>query len=464
MLQKIFFLLFLSIVSNSYSQTKLASFFSDRMVLQQNKAVSIWGKDKPKTTVEVIGNWGQKSKTKTDKQGNWKLKIQTPAAGGPYTLSVKGNKKIVLKDILIGEVWLCSGQSNMQMPVKGFGNQPINGSQEAILNSKNTNIRMFHTTLNASLTPLDDVKGDWKTASPENTGNFSATAYFFGKQLESILKVPVGLIVTCWGGSSAEAWVDKETLSQYKTIELPSEINLKRKQQTPTALYNAMLHPFIGYSIKGSIWYQGEANRERADNYNNLMTSLISSWRKQWNQGDFPFYFTQIAPYNYGKTNSAYLREAQLKTSQTLKNTGMVVTLDIGDCNFIHPREKKTVGERLAYWALSKNYNLSGIEYAGPRYTSMKLLNNKIELKFENAPNGISSFGKEFTAFEIAGEDKVFYPAKAKIKRNNLVDVSSDKVQKPIAVRYAFKNCVEASLFSTSGLPASSFRTDSWAE
>ena len=464
MFKKIFFFLFIVAIGNSYSQTKLASFFSDHMVLQQNTAVSIWGKDKPKTTIKVVGNWGQKAKVKTDKQGNWKLKIQTPTAGGPYTLVIEGNQKILLKDVMIGEVWLCSGQSNMRMPIKGYTNQPINESQETILNSENTNIRMFQTEMNASLTPLEDVKGNWKSASPENVGDFSATAYFFGRKLQSILKVPVGLIVTCWGGSSAEAWMDKETLSQYKFIELPSKIDLKRKQQTPTALYNAMLYPFIGYGIKGAIWYQGEANRERANNYNNLMTSLISSWRTQWNQGDFPFYFAQIAPYNYGKTNSAYLREAQLKTSLTLNNTGMAVTLDIGDCNFIHPKEKKTVGQRLAYWALSKNYDVKGIEYSGPVYTSMKLQLNKIELKFNNAPNGISSFGKELTNFEIAGKDKVFYPAKAIIKRNNCLQVSSDKVQQPIAVRYAFKNCVEASLFSTSGLPASSFRTDSWVD
>ena len=447
------------------AQTKLASIFSEHMVLQQNQKVSIWGTDDSKETIEITTSWGESEKTKADKNGNWKLKIQTPKAGGPYSITVNGSKKIILKDIMIGEVWLCSGQSNMEMPVKGFNNQAINGSQEAILNSTNNNIRMFTVKRNPSLTPLTNIEGVWKTAAPNTTGGFSAAAYFFGKKLESILNVPVGLVVTCWGGSSAEAWTDEETLKQFKTIELPTEINKDRPQQTPLALYNGMLHPLIGYGIKGAIWYQGESNLRRANNYDALMKAMVTSWRNKWNQGDFSFYTTQIAPFHYGKkANSAFLREAQLTTSKTLKNSGMAVTLDIGDPWYIHPREKKIVGDRLAYWALSKDYNIKGIDYSGPIYKSMKATDeNKLELTFSGSTTGLNSFGKKLVGFEIAGEDKIFYPADAKITRKlNVLEVSSAKVQKPVAVRYAFSNTPEFSLFSTSGLPASSFRTDNW--
>lgn len=462
-------LLFICILIHSlaFSQIKLPSFFADHMVLQQSENVNIWGYDKAKTKIKVSGSWGEEATVKSEKDGSWKVQLKTPKAGGPYTLEIEGSNEVTLQDVMIGEVWLCSGQSNMQMTVYGYGNQPVNGSQEAILNSKNDRIRMFTAKRTYHEIPQKDVEGDWKLAAPATVGNFSAAAYFFGKKLESILDVPVGLIVTSWGGSSAEAWTDKETLSQFKTITIPNEVNTKRPNQSPTALYNGMLHPFIGYSIKGAIWYQGESNRLRASEYNALMTAMITSWRTQWNQGSFPFYFTQIAPFNYGTGgNSAYLREAQLHTMQTLENTGMAVTLDIGDARYIHPREKKTVGDRLAYWALAKDYGVAGIEYSGPIYKEIKSISKgKIELLFENSPNGINSFGKELTGFEIAGEDKVFYPAQAKIGRpKNVLTVHSEKVPNPVAVRYAFHNTSEATLFSTAGLPASSFRTDNWEE
>jgi sialate O-acetylesterase len=455
----------LMFVQYTSAQTKLATIFSDHMVLQQNHDVAIWGTDKAKEKINIRTSWGVTEKVKTDKNGKWKLRVKTPSAGGPYNLTIEGTEKIDLKDIMIGEVWLCSGQSNMEMPVKGYNNQAINGSQEAILNSSNSNIRMFNVQKSPSITPLTDVSGIWKTASPSTTGDFSAAAYFFGKKLESTLNVPIGLIVTCWGGSSAEAWTDKETLKEFKSIKIPTKINKVRVQQTPLVLYNGMIHPLIGYSIKGAIWYQGESNKERASNYTALMNAMVTSWRNKWEQGDFPFYTTQIAPFNYGnKANSAYLREAQLKTSQTLKNSGMAVTLDIGDAKFIHPREKKTVGDRLAYWALAKDYNIKGIDYSGPIYQSMKIVSEKkIELQFKGSQMGLNSFGKELVGFEIAGEDKIFHPAEAKIlRKTNLLEVSSDKVKKPVAVRYAFGNTPEFSLFSASGLPASSFRTDNW--
>jgi len=467
MFKKVILLIFIAIHSLVHTQIKLPSFFTDHMVLQQDKNVTIWGYDKPKSKIKVTGSWGEDASVKSEKDGSWKVQLKTPIAGGSYTLVIDGSTTVTIQDVMIGEVWLCSGQSNMQMTVYGYGNQPVNGSQEAILNAENSKIRMFTAKRAFHNTPQNNVEGDWQLAAPATVGSFSAAAYFFGKKLESVLDVPIGLIVTSWGGSSAEAWTDKETLAQFNSIQIPEEVNTKRPNQSPTALYNGMLHPFIGYAIKGAIWYQGEANRNRASEYNALMAALITSWRSQWNQGSFPFYFTQIAPFNYGNgTNSALLREAQLHTMQTLENTGMAVTLDIGDAKYIHPREKKTVGDRLAYWALAKDYGIQGIEYSGPIYKEIKsIANGKIELLFENSPHGINSFGKELTGFEIAGEDKIFYPAKAKIGRSlNVVMVSSEQVPTPVAVRYAFKNTSEATLFSTAGLPASSFRTDTWEE
>jgi sialate O-acetylesterase len=463
MIKKLIILLVLGYSTASFAQTKLPSFFSNNMVLQQNEKVSIWGTDNPGTVIAVSGSWGSEGIAVADKAGKWKVKIKTPVAGGPYTVTVKGSQEVALNNVLMGEVWLCSGQSNMEMPIKGFRNQPINGSNEAVLTSNNSNIRLFTTKKNSSLEPLNDVTGSWKVAAPASTGEFSATAYFFGRKLEEILKVPIGLIVTSWGGSKVEAWINKETLAEFKYVKLPKKMPKERHNHTPTLLYNAMINPFIGYNIKGAIWYQGESNRENAEEYKELFPTMIELWREKWNNGSFPFYFVQIAPFGYKGLNAAFVRESQLNTVQTLENTGMAVTMDIGDCVCIHPAEKKTVGDRLAYWALSNDYNIGGVAYSGPVFKDMeKKTGSRVELFFDYCPNGLSSFGKPLTGFEVAGKDKVFYPGKAKINGNRTLTVWSEDVDKPVAVRYAFESCVEGTLFNIEGLPASSFRTDNW--
>ena len=241
------------------------------------------------------------------------------------------------------------------------------------------------------------------------------------------------------------------------------EIPSGRPQHSPVILYNGMIHPIEGYAMKGVIWYQGESNRSEAEEYSKLFPAMIQQWRNQWQQDDMPFYFVQIAPYEYGDGNAGYIREAQLKTMQTVKNTGMAVTLDIGDCSGIHPAPKSTVGERLAYWALAKDYNFGEIAFTGPVYNKMEVTDEgKVVLSFDYCPNGLTSFGKALRGFEIAGEDKVFHPATAKINKDRTITVSSDEVSEPVAVRYGFKNCPEGTLFNTEGLPASSFRTDEW--
>jgi len=460
-------LLLLLIVSPTLAETKLASIFTESMVLQQQSEVTIWGTDEPEQIVQVAGGWGETSEVATDDKGKWRLKLKTPQAGGPYSLEVQGSTEVEFNDILIGEVWLCSGQSNMQMTLRGNNNEPINGSQEAILNSTKDNIRVFYVNLKDSQEPLDSVTGQWHVSNPHTAPYFSATAYFFAQKLQASLDVPIGLITTSWGASSAEAWTDKETLEALG-IDLSEVTNHKWRQQHPSVLYNGMIHPLVGYTMKGCIWYQGESNKNRAAEYRDLITAMVTSWRAQWGQGDFPFYYVQIAPFWYGpkNSNSAFLREAQLQTMETLKNSGMAVTLDIGDPNNIHPREKKTIGDRLAYWALANDYGIPNIETSGPIYDHHTVTEDgKLKIQFRGAPMGINSFGKELSGFTIASEDRIFHPAKAKIgKSPGELTVWSDKVPHPIAVRYAFENTPEATLFSTSGLPASSFRTDDWEE
>jgi len=463
MIKKWIVVLLVSFSGTCVGQTQLPGFFSDHMVLQQKEQVSIWGQDLPNTTITLTGSWGEKVITQSGKKGEWKAQIPTPEAGGPYTLKVTGSQKIILSNVMIGEVWLCSGQSNMQMPMKGFINQPVHNSNEAILSSKNHKIRLFHTKRDASTRPLKDVEGQWTPANPSTVKDFSATAYFFGRQLEESLDIPIGLIHTSWGGSRIEAWMDARTLSDFPSVEIPRRVPMSKKQKKPTLLYNAMLHPFVGYNLKGIIWYQGEANRAEAQNYKKLFPAMIRSWRDQWQQGMFPFYFVQIAPFNYRNNNSAFLREAQLQTMKTTENTGMAVTLDIGACNRIHPREKEKVGERLAYWALSKTYGIEGIACSGPVYKNMERTGNgKIKLTFDHAINGLASFGKKLKGFEIAGKDRIFHSASARINRDKTLSVWSKQVENPVAVRYGFTNCPEATLFNVSGLPASSFRTDNW--
>ncbi len=452
----------------SFSQTQLPNFFSNDMVLQQQTQAAVWGTDKPLAKITVKAGWGSSGKTTADKNGNWKLTIQTPSAGGPYTLVIKGSSQISLSNVLIGEVWLCSGQSNMEMPVRGNMNQPVIGSNETILQSTNPNIRFFTTARAVSKTVAHNVEGAWKAATPATTGSFSATAYFFAKKVQAVLGIPIGIIHTSWGASNIESWMDSATLASFKEVKIPENVTIKQANTTHTMLYRSMLHPFIGYTIRGVLWYQGEGNRERAKEYQSLFPLLIRSWRTQWQQGNFPFYFVQIAPHSglpNNQINSAFLREAQLTTMQTVENTGMAVTMDIGEQFMIHPAQKELVGNRLAYWALAKDYNIAGIAFSGPVYDRIeKNKNDTITISFKYAELGLNSFGKPLTDFEIAGADKVFYPATAMFtkERKEWISVWSDSVKNPISVRYGFKNWLQGSLFNIQGLPASSFRTDDW--
>jgi sialate O-acetylesterase len=455
--------LFLILPFISFAETSLPRFFSNGMVLQQSTEVSVWGTDKPGTIVRIVASWSKAGQAKTDQSGRWRLKIATPTAGGPYKLSVSGSSTQNINDIMIGEVWFCSGQSNMEMPLKGRVSQPVEGSNEFILNADNKNIRVFSISKNSSKTLLDNVEGKWISASAEVAGNFSAVAYLYGKKLNQLLKVPVGLIVSSWGGSAIESWMDPQSLSAYPDLNNHKSVDEKFPNRTANLLFNAMVNPVAGYGIKGALWYQGENNVSDGVSYKDYLSSMIKSWRTVWNLGDFPFYFVQIAPFDYKAIESGYLRDSQLRVMKECPNTGMAVTLDLGICKLIHPPKKKEVADRLAYWALAKTYGIKGLEYSGPVYNSIAGIDsNKMTLKFDHSENGIYLTRSTLSGFEIAGPDKVFYPAKAVVKKGTQLTVWCDQVKSPVAVRYGFSNCAEATLYNTAELPASTFRTDSW--
>lgn len=450
--------LLLAFINNSYAKIWLPSIISDNMVLQQESSASIWGwTGRSNETITVIGSWNNIEVKIQAYQGSWLVNLPTPTAGGPYTITIKGHEEITIQNVLIGEVWICSGQSNMEWIAK----RGLINSEEEIQNANYSNIRFFTIPRVKSLNPQDNNPGNWTSCTSETMPNFSSVAYFFGRKLHKDLSVPIGLVSTSWGGTPIETWIPKEVLE--KNNELLKSTNNSYRPDDIGAAYNAMIHPITKYTIAGAIWYQGESNRFNPNSYYNSFPLLISSWRKKWNI-EFPFYFVQIAPFNYKSPKeiaSAIIRDAQLQTMLRVNKTGMVVTNDIGNINNIHPTNKQDVGKRLALWALAKTYDIKDIVFSGPVYKSMEIKKKKIIINFNYAQNGLIKKGKTTTEFFITGEDQIFYEAKAKIV-NNTVEVSSSKVKKPIAVRFAFSDTSLPNLFNKAGLPASAFRTDNW--
>jgi sialate O-acetylesterase len=474
-------LVFISIsVTILHAKVILPSILSDNMVLQQKTDATLWGWSNKSTKISVTTSWDKKTYAiKSDSKGNWLLKVSTPVAGGPYKITISDGEYLILNNVLIGEVWFCSGQSNMEMPMQGFPRQPIKGGNNAIAKANpNTPIRMYSTdskdekwTNQSSKKPLTNCKGQWLENAPENVANISAAAYYFAKYTQEVLNVPVGIIVSTLGGSMVEAWMSREAIEVFKEIDLSILDNdsiIKRPTSTPTVLYNAKIAPLTNYTIKGFLWYQGEANRKNTSLYAQLVPAFVKDLRRRWNIGNFPFYYVQIAPFNYegaDSTSAAHLREVQMQHMYGIPNAGMVTTLDVGHPSFIHFPDKETVGERLALWALGATYGRKGFGYAPPVYKKMEIKDKKIYIDFLNAEKGIYPMWTSLKGFEIAGDDKVFYPAKAEIETSTTrLAVSSDKVSKPVAVRYAFKNYAEPSIFGLSGIPVAAFRTDNWLQ
>ncbi len=466
------FILLFFLHSIAQAEIKLPSVFTNNMVLQQKSSVAIWGWAGAKANVTVQTSWNQKTyDCMADKDGNWKLMIETTSAGGPYELTVSDGTAVTLKNILLGEVWLCTGQSNMEMPMKGFLGQPIVNSNMDIVKSSNNQLRLLTVPRSSKAEPQDNFEASWQIANPESVCEFSATAYYFGRLLQEMLQVPVGLINVSYGGSCIEAWMSKNTSTPFEDTPIPKkDEEIKVKNRTPTVLFNGMLHPVIGYTIKGCIWYQGETNYIEPDKYEELFPAMVNEWRTLWGQGNFPFYYAQIAPFDYSvftptefheKYNSAYLRDAQRKSEAKIPNSGMAVLMDIGEETSIHPMHKKPGGERLALWALGETYGMKGFGYKSPTFNGMEVNGSNAVVSFNNVEYGLTSYGKEIKGFEIAGEDKHFYPATVYLRRKSVI-LSSPNVNKPVAVRYAFKDFIVGDLFGGDGLPVSSFRTDSW--
>lgn len=629
------------------ADVKLPAIFGDNMVLQQKARAAVWGWADPGEKIIVKGSWQFLGVTcRADQDGRWMVKINTPAAGGPHTLTVQGKNKITLNQILSGEVWVCSGQSNMQWSVAASDN-----AKEEIAEADYPKIRLFTVKKAFNAAPRQDCQGQWQMCSPATVESFSAAGYFFGRQLHQKLNVPVGLIFTSWGGTPAEAWTSEKVLREqfpefapiidrfkspetvreqtdpgystqmsqweqsigkidpgtqqnwqdakqdtadWKEMELPgvwkspdlqsldgivwfrrttvlppswakatmelhlgpiddadtlwvngvrigstsgsgknrvytippsalrvgpnviavrvvdfsgsggftgvpedmligpvgadiktsanvaatwkykvslagvpvppapSVSNGKLNHRTPTALFNGMVSPLIPFQIAGAIWYQGESNVDRHDQYAKLFPAMITDWRKCWGIGDFPFYYVQIAPYSYKDStasNSTLLRDVQTKTLAAIPNVGMASAIDIGVEKNIHPTNKQEVGRRLSVLALAEHYGLKDIVFCGPMYKSMKIEGDKIRILFDNAQDGLVAKGGDLTDFVIAGSDSKFVPAKAVIE-NNTVVVSSEQIREPAAVRFAWKNWTCPNLYNKAGLPANQFATD----
>lgn len=484
------------------ADVKLPAIIGDNMVLQNGMETPIWGMADPGEKVTVtMGD--QRAVTVADDNGKWKVALSQWEAGGPFEMTVAGNNKITLKNILVGEVWVCSGQSNMQWSVKNSNNP-----DEEIAAANYPKFRLFSVKRTVADTPQDDCEGSWLECNPETVPWFSAVGYFFGRLLHKELDTPVGMIHTSWGGTPAESWTSLPTLKTDSTfnsiierwdgiLEAYPEAQKKYEEKLakweeeskkakadgkeaprkprgpvgpnhphrPASLYNAMIAPLVPYAIKGAIWYQGESNAGRAYQYRKLFPTMIYDWRRSWEQGEFPFLFVQLA--NFMKIDPqpvesawAELREAQLMTL-SLPNTGMAVTIDIGEANDIHPRNKQDVGRRLALWALGETYD-EDVIYSGPIYKSMKARGNKIVLSFDHIGGGLmAKGGNPLKGFAIAGQDFKFVWAKAEIKENKVI-VWSDEVPSPVAVRYAWVNNPVCNLYNEVGLPASPFRTDYW--
>ena len=511
----VIFCVFFSIVQTNAAVT-LPRVFGDNMVLQRDRPIPVFGTAEPGEKVTVAFAAQEKS-TQSDQSGAWKVVLDPlPANKTPQTLRVSGMNKVTIENVLIGEVWLCSGQSNMEWPV----DKSLNFEQEKA-SADFPEIRHFKIPRTSSAFAQPNVKGEWQVCTPSKVGGFSAVGYFFARDLFQKLDVPIGLVNSTWGGTSIEVWMSPESVTatpvltelneklfaqsslspegkkryeeyvaKLKRWTSETELALSKNEVVtepptvpwpawdnpqPTQLYKGMIHPLAPFAIRGVLWYQGESNGFEDGIYKTKLEALIQGWRQKWNQGDFPFYIVQIA--NYIKPNEegktwARVRESQLKALE-IPNTGLAVTVDLGDSTDIHPKNKQDVGSRLALWALAGPYG-KDIEPSGPLYQSHRIEGDKIHIAFSHAKNGLMLGKKEGLSpvepdtagklkwIEIAAEDRVFRPADATIEGSELV-VSHPQISSPLAVRYAFiQDPAAANLYNKEGLPASPFRSDIW--
>lgn len=513
------------------ADVKPAQLFMDNMVIQRETQAPVWGWADAGEKVIVTGSWGDSAATTADESGKWSVTLKTPNAGGPYTLTIQGNNRIEIKNVLSGEVWFCSGQSNMDFAlskltkIKAKRTEPEDQQaaeyiKNEIATAEDSLLRQFTVEKNTSpLESLDTYTGAWIISSPQSNADFSATAYFFGRELRKQLDVPVALIKCAWGGTRVEPWIpaaefqkDEEMAAYYESnvtdlkgelekwdpasVEASYQAALKKwkatkkgrkplpaanpnaNKQFPATLFNAMVNPVIPYAIKGAIWYQGESNaNHNTEKYEHNFRTMISAWRQHWGQGDFPFYFAQLANFKAPVAEPvdfngwASVCDQQRRTLG-LKNTGMAVLSDIGEVGDIHPHNKIDVGKRLALWALKKDYNQDITVWSGPLYKSHKIKDGQVSITFDSVGSGLMSGVKVGMAdtketddalkhFQISGADRQWYWAQAEITGKDTVTVSHPDVAAPLAVRYAWaQNAASANLYNKEGLPASIFTTE----
>ena len=466
---------FIIMPSPVLADVRMSKIFSDNMVLQRDTEITVWGwADSGEQVTVTLG--GQNRVAETGIDGRWEVSLTSMKAGGPFKMLVNGKNSLEFSNILVGDVWICSGQSNMEWPISRSAD-----ADNEIAHADYPEIRLFTVPREIAVIPADDLAGgNWEECSPETVASFSAVGYFFGRHIHKETGVPVGLINSSWGGTIAETWISRETMGtidDFKEVMASADlIDLQQRQAEtvnggpnsfPTLLFNGMINPVTSFNIKGAIWYQGESNAGRAYQYREVFPALITDWRKQWGQGELPFFFVQLANFmapvsDPVESGWAELREAQAMTL-SLPATGMAVAIDIGEADDIHPLNKQDVGKRLALSALKVTYGRD-IVHSGPVYDYMRVEGDGIRIGFTSTGSGLMSKDKYgyLKGFTIAGKDRKFHWARAIIENNDVV-VYSDQVSNPVAVRYAWANNPDdANLCNNEGLPASPFRTDDW--
>jgi sialate O-acetylesterase len=481
--RKLLLVALLAVATVTQAKVRLHHLVSDNMIIQQQSDVRLWGWATPGRKVTATTSWSeQRASAKADKQGRWLLTVRSPKASyDPLSITFDdGDGQVVIQNVLAGEVWVCAGQSNMEMPVKGFGNCPVQDyNQEVIGAAGPRQVRSAKIPSIMRMTPQEDADTRWRECSPQTVGDFSATGYFFAKTVNRALDIPVGIIEANKGGSRVESWLTKENLEKYTSepTDTMGIVNFKKEWDYHRALVwgNGTFNPILNYTVRGILFYQGCSNvGDPGNQYSERLKLLVEQWRQQFQLGELPFYFVQIAPYDSGDkqgTWNALLQEQQYRASQIIPNSGLVCT---NDCVYpyegtqIHPAQKQKVGQRLAFLALNKTYGMGSLICESPSYRDMQVKDGKVMLHFDNECGAISRF-EGIEGFELAGSDRVFYPAKARHfwqpgggYWDECIVVESDRVPQPVAVRYCFRNWLLGNLANAGGLPLFPFRSDNW--
>ena len=492
---------FLLVAATGHAEVRLPAVFGDHLILQQQTSARIWGWADPGEQVTLRSSWGSTQTVHASTAGRWSTDLDTPVGSHtPHTIRFEGENIITLRNVLIGEVWLCSGQSNMAWRVR-----QSRDAEAEIAAADHPLIHFLAVPTRMAWEAQDDIEAKWQVCRPDSSAELSAVGYFFARDLVAHLNVPIGLIVSAFGGSDAQAWLEPQTARQYglgeivdwhekhqptlqalrtkwlediatwKAQQLPEsqpDFSTRPKrplpgdQHLPFGLYHGMIHPLLGFSICGALWYQGETNVPRAHQYRTLFPAMVHSWRTLWEQGDFPFYYVQIAPFHYKDptgSNAAELRDAQLQARHAMVRSDMVVISDIGNLEKIHPANKQDVGRRLALLALHHDYEKVRAGYSSPFYQSHRFHDDRVRIFFDRAKQ-LKAEGGTIIGFTIAGSDRKFHPAKARIVNGNQIEVWSEDVTAPEAVRYGWSNAATMNLFNEISLPLSTFKTDNWPD